>query len=104
MLTVNKAMYHKTLMRFRYHLKEIQKSAEGRPIPEVVRGRSLQDIWRTLKLEKSFNPEQEHLPINDEEGMAYYNAHQRIARQIRESKGFKPRTLHCNSKIRSEYL
>jgi hypothetical protein len=56
MLNVNKAMYDKTLMRFRYHLKEIERSAQGKPAEEVGRGRSLQDIWRTLKLERSFNP------------------------------------------------
>ncbi len=104
MLNVNKAMYDKTLMRFRYHLKEIERSAGGSPPPEVPRGRSLQDIWRTLKLEKSFNPEEERIRMGDDNGMASYLAHIRMTRQIREGRSLRPKSLHCANKLKSEYI
>lgn len=105
MLDVNRVMYDKTLMRFRYQLKEIERSAQGRPPAEANRARSLQDIWRTLRLERSFNPEQERLRLpGEEDGMASYLAHLRKARHIRETKCMRPKSLNCSNKIKSEYI
>lgn len=63
MLSVNKAMYDKTLLRFRYSLKEIQKEAQRKQPTPPARGRSLEEIWRTLRLEKSFNPEEVRIVV-----------------------------------------
>jgi hypothetical protein len=36
--------------------------------------------------------------------MASYLAHQRMARHIRETKCMRPKSLHCNNKLKSEYI
>lgn len=104
MLNVNKVMYEKTLMRFRYNLKELQKLGQPKQKAFPSRGRSLEEIWRTLKLERSFNPEEERLVINEDDGLTYYNTHKRLVRQLKATRCLRPKSLSCSNKMRSEYI
>jgi hypothetical protein len=70
------------------------------------RGRSLEDIWKTLKLERSFNPEEERVKIEDEgeDGIAYYNAHQRMIKHLKNTRCLRPKSLNCSNKLKTEYI
>ena len=49
MLDINKSMYEHTLKRYRLNIQEIKRMKEPAP-KNQQKGRSLEDIWKCLKL------------------------------------------------------
>jgi tRNA A37 threonylcarbamoyladenosine dehydratase len=104
MLDVNRSMYDQTLKRFRYSLQELRKKSMPKVKVELNRGRSLHKIWKVLKLEDVFHEEEKSKLTDYEEGMRYYDAHTRKTKHLKDAKGYRPKAVGSNCRIKLEYV
>lgn len=102
MLEVNAQMYASSLKKFRSYSVEQKKRRKVKEKREPE-GRSLRQIWRVLKLENVIQ-EDEKVGIENTEGKAYFNAHLRLAKHIKEVKSYRPKTISSNCRVKTEFV